>query len=135
MKALAGDWTGTVETNGKSEPASINYKVTSMGSAVVETLFPGKSEEMVSVYHDDENGKLSMTHYCAIGNQPQLDLKKSDGKNIFLDLSPKSKKLKSTQHMHALNLDLSKSGELVQNWTCFEGGKKNHNTTISVKKV
>src|SRR5690349_10162902 len=73
IKALAGTWEGTAETDGKTEPAAIEYKVSSMGTVVVETLFPGTPHEMVSIYHDDENGKLTMTHYCAIGNQPQLD--------------------------------------------------------------
>lgn len=133
IKSLAGTWKGTVVTEGKAEPAEINYKVTSNGSAVVETLFPGKPEEMVSVYHDDENGKLSMTHYCAIGNQPQLDLKKSEPGKIELDLSPHSK-LASSQHMHGLNLSFEGADKLTQSWTCFEGGKANHTTVISVTK-
>lgn len=136
IKALAGTWKGTVaEKDGKTESAEVNYKVTSNGSAVVETLFPGTPMEMVSIYHDDENGKLSMTHYCAIGNQPQLDLKKSHNNMITLDLSSKSKSLESAQHMHALALNLAKPGEMVQTWTCFDGGKVNHTTTIDVKKV
>jgi len=134
IKSLAGTWKGTSETDGKTEPAEIDYKVTSMGSAVVETLFPNTPHEMVSIYHDDENGKLSMTHYCALGNQPQLYLKRSEAGKIELELSPGSK-LASTQHMHALNLSFIGADQLTQSWTCFEGGKADHITTISVKKV
>ena len=134
IKSLAGVWKGTTETDGKVELAEIDYKVTSMGSAVVETLFPNTPHEMVSIYHDDANGKLSMTHYCAIGNRPELQLKKSEGNNLALELSPKSE-LVSEKHMHALNLSFNGANQLTQSWTCFEGGKANHTTTLSVKKV
>ena len=134
MKSLAGVWKGTSETDGKVEPAEIDYKVTSMGSAVVETLFPGTPHEMVSIYHDDENGKLTMTHYCAIGNRPQLDLKRSETDKMELELSSKSD-LIAKQHMHALNLSFKGANQITQSWTCFEDGKAHHTTAISVKKM
>src|SRR3989304_768334 len=58
-------------------------KSTDGGSAILETLFPGTPHEMVSVYYDD-GGKLGMTHYCMLGNQPQMTLKKADGNRIDL---------------------------------------------------
>ena len=134
IKSLAGTWKGTTVTDGKTEPAEIDYKVTSNNSVVVETLFPKTPHEMVSIYHDDENGKLSMTHYCALGNQPQLDLKKSEGDKLELELSSKSN-LIDKQHMHGLNLTFKGADELTQSWTCFEGGKANHTTIISVRKA
>lgn len=134
IKSLAGVWKGTSETDGKVEPAEIIYKVTSMGSAVVETLFPGTPHEMVSIYHDDENGKLTMMHYCAIGNRPQLDLKRSEADTMELELSPGSDLIEKP-HMHGLNLSFKGAGELTQSWTCFENGKAHHTTTLSVKKM
>ena len=135
MKTLAGTWKGTAtEMDGKTEVTEIDYKVTSNGSVVVETLFPGTPKEMVSVYHDDENGKLSMTHYCALGNQPQLDLKRSEAEKIELELSPKSN-LAGAQHMHAVNLSFE-GGMLTQSWTGVDAsGKAGSPTVISVKKV
>lgn len=133
IKSLAGTWKGTTETEGKIEPAEIHYKVTSNGSVVVETLAPGTPHEMISVYHDD-NGKLSMTHYCAIGNQPKLDLTRSEENKIELEL-PAGNKLESEQHMHGVHLAFGGPDQLTQSWTCFEGGKAHHTTTISVKKV
>ena len=66
VKQLAGRWEGISQEEGKeAEPAVVEYKVTSGGSAVVETLFPGTPHEMVSVYHD-EHGKVAMTHYCML---------------------------------------------------------------------
>ena len=51
MKSLAGTWKGTHIIHGKEAPASIEYKVSSNGSTVVETMFPGSPHEMVNVYH------------------------------------------------------------------------------------
>ena len=82
----------------------------------------------------NENGKLSMTHYCAIGNQPKLDLKKAENGNFEFELSPESQKLAAVTHMHALNLGLH-GNELTQNWTCHTVDKPDHTTVITVKKV
>ena len=70
MKSLAGNWEGSEVSGDKEKPVKVEYKVSSNGSTIVETLFPGTKYEMITVYHDN-GGKLSMTHYCAIGNQPQ----------------------------------------------------------------
>ena len=73
LKQLDGKWEGSVGMGGKAEKIEATYHVTAGGSAVVETLFPGTPHEMVSVYTDN-GGKLSMTHYCMMGNQPKMDL-------------------------------------------------------------
>ncbi|MEE9214278.1 MAG: hypothetical protein V3U54_05695, partial [Thermodesulfobacteriota bacterium] len=71
MKTLAGTWEGTSSMGEEGEKVTVKYEMTSADSAIVETLFPGTPHEMVSVYYDD-NGKLSMTHYCMIKNQPNM---------------------------------------------------------------
>ena len=82
IKSLAGTWEGdnVMSPDGKMK---VIYEVTSNGSAVLERLGPGTPSEMVSVYHD-ENGKLVMTHYCAIGNQPKLKLAASSADKITM---------------------------------------------------
>src|SRR5439155_8435497 len=84
LKKLSGTWVAT-DKDGKptSEVVSV-FRVTSAGSAVHETIFPGTDHEMVSVYHLD--GKdLVMTHYCALGNQPRmkLDAKSQPNQLVF----------------------------------------------------
>src|SRR5437868_7105013 len=71
LKTLAGTWEGTGMMDGKEQAVTVVYEVTSGGSILVERLMPGTPGEMISVYHRD--GKtLSMTHYCALGNQPEM---------------------------------------------------------------
>ena len=68
LRALSGDWEGTVAWTGKSaSKVSAHYYVTGNGSAVVEDLSNG----MTSVYHLDGRD-LRVTHYCAAQNQPRL---------------------------------------------------------------
>ncbi len=136
LKQLAGRWEGTSqETDKEAQPAVVEYKVTSGGSAVVETLFPGTPHEMVSVYHD-EHGKIAMTHYCMLGNQPNLRLTQASDKELDFSLADGSGiDLATEQHMHALKLMQGDTDHLSQVWTCYEGGKPSHNVTISLSRL
>ena len=85
LKTLAGTW--KVQLGGDHEsakakehqdkhdtsPATVTFGLTGAGSTVVETQFPGKGHEMISMYHLD-GADLRMTHDCAAGNQPRLKL-------------------------------------------------------------
>ena len=135
IKMLVGKWEGTSATGAQTEPAQVEYHLTSGGSAVVETLFSGTPHEMVSVYHD-EKGKLSMTHYCMLGNQPKLDLMSSDKTSMNFDLSPSSAIDPAHEtHMHSLKLTFDGSDNAAQNWTLFENGQAKQTTMITLKRV
>ena len=136
IKQLAGRWEGmTRHGEGKEELAVVEYKVTSGGSAVVETLFPGTPHEMVSVYHTDGQGKLSMTHYCMIGNQPKLDLTQSDDNHVELSLASDSGIAPEAMHMHSLNVTWQDADHLTQQWSSFDGGKPKETTTIRLSRA
>jgi hypothetical protein len=78
---------------------------------------------MVSIYHD-EDGKLSMTHYCAMGNRPHMKLTGSTPTTISLEVPKQGGNVKPTEtHMHAITLDTSTPNTLVQSWTSFENNK------------
>ena len=118
VKALAGKWTGTSLEKTGDKPVTVTYQVTAGGSAVVETIDPGMRNEMITVYHD-KSGKLSMTHYCMLGNQPELDLKSSTDGKLELDMSPESHAALANQmHMHSLTLETA-SDSLTQTWTAW----------------
>ena len=134
IKLLAGYWSGTSqEANGTTQPAKVEYRVTSGGSAVVETLFAGTDHEMVSVYHD-RNGKLDLTHYCMLGNQPELALTSAEPGRLDLSLSADSPITASEPHMHALSLSWADADHLTQTWTYYEQGKAAGTTTITLAR-
>jgi hypothetical protein len=71
VKKLAGTWVEADKDGKPTDKVVSVVKVIANGSTVHETFFPGTPMEMVSVYHLDK-GKLVMTRYCALGNQPRL---------------------------------------------------------------
>lgn len=71
LKKLSGTWVEADEDGKPTDKVVSVVRVTAAGSAVHETLFPGEPMEMISIYHLDK-GDLLMTHYCALGNQPQM---------------------------------------------------------------
>ena len=136
MKSLAGHWEGTSSMGeGEQTPAAVDYTITSGGSAVVETLFPGTPQEMVSVYHD-QDGKLAMTHYCMLGNQPQLQLTNADAEHLSLSfsVSPGIDPEKD-QHMHALLLTWEDADHLTHAWTSYEHGQPSETATFHFSRV
>lgn len=88
IKSLAGRWTTTTSMFGKkNQRVYTEYQVTAGGSAVLERIFPGTPQEMISVYYDDDKGRLAMTHYCIMRNRPTLKLAKSDADTITMDVA------------------------------------------------
>ncbi|MCK7511304.1 MAG: hypothetical protein MZV70_49445 [Desulfobacterales bacterium] len=66
---------------------SVTYRITANGSVVLETLFPGTDHEMLTLYHLD-NDRLGLTHYCAMGNQPRMELDPSSPPIAWFLFSP-----------------------------------------------
>jgi len=133
MKALSGNWQGKIKDKGKVSTINVNYKVSSGGSSVVETLFPGTSQEMVSIY-TEVDGKLNMTHYCALQNQPTLRLMNSTANTFEFDyVNGQNLSVKQDAHMHSLKLSFKGKNTLLQQWTQFKNGKAvgEHNVTLS----
>ncbi|HSA58631.1 MAG TPA: hypothetical protein VLJ37_02995 [bacterium] len=88
IKALEGRWSSTTSMFGKpDEKVYTEYEVTAGGSAVLERIFPGTPQEMISVYYDDDQGRLAMTHYCMMRNRPTLKLVKSEGDTLTMDVA------------------------------------------------
>ncbi|MBI3505097.1 MAG: hypothetical protein HY059_09665 [Proteobacteria bacterium] len=124
IKSLAGTWKGETTAHGKKEQTISVFKVTSGGSAVVETMSPGTEHEMTNVYHVVD-GKLMMTHYCAIGNAPQMRIVSSDAKSVSLKgIKANGIDPKSTPHMHSLTYALADKDHLKATWTSANMGKE-----------
>jgi hypothetical protein len=135
MKSLVGVWEGTSNMGKEGQTARVEYQLTGGGSAIVETLFPGTPEEMVSVFHDDA-GKLVMTHYCMLKNQPRMKLENSGEKTLdFIftegsDINP----LKDP-HMHALGIMFLDKDQIIEKWTMHENGREKHVSTLKLSRV
>ncbi len=119
VKSLAGSWTATGLMDGKPGTFKMQYKVTSAGHAVEETIMQGGPSEMVSVYFMD-GPQLMMTHYCALGNQPRMKLTESkQGKLKFTMVDATGMKSPQDPHMGALTLTIKDKDHFTQEWVHF----------------
>jgi hypothetical protein len=115
-------------------PVTVSYELTSGGSAILERLFAGTPHEMVSVYYSNGE-KVVMTHYCMLGNQPQMALKKNDGKVILFEMDGTTGIASAQEtHMHTLAITLSDPNHIQHEWTLFENGKKANAVIISLTR-
>jgi hypothetical protein len=138
FKALAGEWTGK-EVSGKATEGGmevhVKYKVSSGGSAVVETIFPGTEHEMVTVIHPDGDNLL-LTHYCMLGNQPHMKTDgKSDSKTIAFEFV-KATNMKSDKdmHMHDATFTFVDNDTLKTEWTHYMDGKSAGKVVFEMKR-
>ena len=122
MKKLAGSWQA-VDADGKPA-AAVAYRVTSAGSAVEETLFPGTDHEMITMYTMDGDD-LVLTHYCALGNQPHMkaEPEKDPHVLVFSYTSGGNMKSRDEQHMDALTLTIADDTHVRHDWTMWKDGK------------
>ena len=124
IKALAGEWTGKASHGDEKFDATVSYRVTSGGSAVVETLFAGTPHEMITMYHMNGNDLL-LTHYCAAQNQPRMRAAKSENakKLEFKFLDGTNMDPAKDMHMHEASIELVDADHIKSEWVTFVQGK------------
>jgi len=102
LKTLIGTWVAADEQGQPTDQVVSVIRLTAGGSAIHETLFPGEPHEMISIYTTD-GPDVVMTHYCMLGNQPQMKARSKAPENKLnfefvggTNLDPKKDK-----HMHS----------------------------------
>jgi hypothetical protein len=123
LVALQGDWLDADGTmTGKGQLAA-TWRVTGGGSAVVETLFPGQPEEMLTVYHRDGDA-LVLTHYCSGGNQPRMRAESiTENAVVFAFTDGANIDPARDQHMHAGRIEFVSADELRAEWQGWVDGR------------
>ncbi|MEZ5433434.1 MAG: hypothetical protein R3F31_20180 [Verrucomicrobiales bacterium] len=97
MKSLVGKWTADSPMMGKM---NTEFRLIAGDSVIEERFAEGTPMEMLSIYHD-VNGKLMMTHYCMLRNQPRMMLTKSTTDSLTFDLVPTpGLNASKDKHMH-----------------------------------
>jgi hypothetical protein len=136
MKQLVGVWEGTTDMGKGMVAIKATYELTSAGNAIIERLFVGSPHEMVTVYYD-YNGRLNMTHYCSLGNQPHMELMNPGETNMLFVLSEKNPNLVSLKetHMHSLNISFDNKDNITHTWSLYENGEKKSETVIKLTRT
>ena len=124
LKRLAGQWQGTAAEPGALPSVTVIYRVTSANSVVLESLFPDTDHEMLTVYHLDK-GKLVMTHYCAMGNQPHMKLASSSTvSDLHFQFAGGSNLNPSKDaHMHSAHIHLRDADHITGEWQGYKDGR------------
>ncbi len=136
MEELVGVWEGKADMGNGMEQLKVIYELTSAGNAIVERFAAGKPHEMVTVYYD-YNGKLTMTHYCSLGNQPHMELRNPGENNMTFALSEKNPGLASLNetHMHALTIAIDGKDSITHTWTLYDKGVKKSDVVVKFTRT
>lgn len=135
MRGLKGTWEGKMTMGGEEKTYRVEYRITGGGSAIVETHFPGTPEEMITVYNDN-GGNLGLTHYCALKNQPRMELQKSGEKYLdFAFAGGSNIDPAKDPHMHALTITFGDEDTITQKWTLFESGRVKEVSTFTLSRT
>ena len=120
MKTLVGKWSAH-----SPEMGTMNSEFRLIaGDSVIEERFAGGTPmEMLSVYHD-VNGKLTMTHYCMLRNQPQMKLVKRTANSLTFDLAPTpGLNPAKDKHMHGATYTFIDKDHFKLEGVAWENGK------------
>ena len=118
IRKLIGHWGGI---NEDGQPAYIEYTPTANDTALVEEWTFHTGQTALTIYHMDGPTLMAM-HYCPIGNQPRLDLKRQlpNGTLEFECVSATHLKSFKDPHEHAFDLRINDDGTLYRNETYME---------------
>jgi hypothetical protein len=89
---------------------------------------------MVTMFHD-KNGKLALTHYCMIGNQPGMLLASSDAKTMKFDFDKNCGIAPLETHMHALTLTFESVDEITMSCKLSLEGKIQPEKPTTLRRV
>lgn len=135
MKALVGIWAGKVDMGQGLVDMTMQFRLLAGGSVLEERVFAGTPHEMTTMYYD-KGGKLAMTHYCVLGNRPQMYLKSADTKSITLDfdqscgINPQKE-----SHMHAVKITFDDADTFTTVCRAFMDGKEMPERAATLKRV
>lgn len=120
MKSLVGRWSGESPDMGTM---NTEFRLIAGGSVIEERFAAGTPMEMLSVYHD-VNGKLSMTHYCVLRNQPRMRLVKQTADSLTFDLAPTpGLNTAKEKHMHGATYTFLDADHFKLEGVAWDNGK------------
>jgi hypothetical protein len=135
MKTLVGTWKGTADMGQGPVDMTVSYRLLAGGSVLEERSFPGTPNEMVTMFYEKQ-GKLALTHYCVLGNRPEMALKSSDANSVTFDFDACCGiDVKKESHMHALSLRFDDANTITASCKAIIDGKEMPDKPTTLKRV
>ena len=130
--ALEGRWESE---EAEEEPMTIEFHVSSGGSALREIMFPGSEHEMTNMYTLDGDSVL-MTHYCAGGNQPHMRASALEGNRLaFRSEGVSDLKAPDEAYMGEMTLVFVDDDRIEQHWSALRGEAVDHSTVFRFRRM
>ena len=121
MKTLVGKWSAESPMMGKM---NTEFRLIAGDSVIEERFAAGTPMEMLSTYHDVD-GKLTMTHYCMLRNQPRMKLVKRTADSLTFDLAPTpGLNPAKDKHMHGATYTFVDADHFKLEGVSWENGKR-----------
>lgn len=133
LKTLVGQW----EASTSSGKVHLSYELVSGDTALMERLSSESMPSMVTVYYVD-GGRLLLTHYCMLGNQPRMQVKTFNPETGELDfkfLDATNLSSPSAGHMHNAKIRLVDNNHMVSEWQFYENGKPKFSESAQYTRI
>jgi len=133
LKTLVGQWEATT-SSGK---VHLSYELVSGDTALLERESSETMPSMVTVYYVD-GGRLLLTHYCMVGNQPRMQAKAfnaDSGEIDFQFLDATNLASPAAGHMHNAKIRIVDNSHLVSEWQFYDNGKPKFSETAQYARV
>jgi len=133
LKTLVGEW----EANTSSGKVHLSYELVSGDTALLERVSSETMPSMVTLYYVD-GGRLLLTHYCMIGNQPRMQAKTLNpdtGELDFQFLDATNLPNPGAGHMHNAKLRIVDNSHVVSEWQFYENGQPKFKETAQYTRV
>lgn len=135
LKTLVGTWKGTADFGQGPAEFTMQYRLIANGSVLEERSMVGTPMEMVTMYYEKE-GKLTLTHYCVLGNQPGMVVKSFKGNELRFDLDKNCEaQLANQMHMHALGIRFDDANTITTTCESMNAGVKSETKPTVLKRV
>ena len=133
LKTLVGEW----EANTSSGKVHLSYELVSGDTALLERASSETMPSMVTLYYVD-GGRLLLTHYCMIGNQPRMQAKALNpdtGELDFQFLDATNLPNPGAGHRHNAKLRIVDNSHVVSEWQFYENGQPKFKETAQYTRV
>jgi|TARA_B110000444_G_C18734842_1_gene545107 hypothetical protein len=136
MRNKLGKWQGemTQELTGETFNVSYEWRITSGGNTITETIIED-GVEMLTTYNDD-NGKLVVKHYCALGTEPVFMVTQATDNVIAISFDESRSDLQAEHHNFVESMkwttdSMNPNVMVFENVVILDGERTNNRAVLS----
>jgi hypothetical protein len=132
LKSLVGEW----QAESDSGKATVTYELIAGGTALVEREKAPDMPEMMTVFHLD-GSRLTLTHYCMVGNQPRMVAQPFDpaSKKLEFKFLDGANVMPTSGHMHNATFRFVDDKHLLAEWQFYENGQVKMTESMKYTRV